>query len=167
MTDSLLLTSDLNSLLILKLLNNGSNWLDYRPRVRKAMGAKGLWRHIEGVAVTPRQYSQVNSVYVLADGKTPASEEQVTAQEGKIEAFKNVNTLLNTSFSQQPHLVLAQRSKTWEPQRRCGRQLNLMQPWRVCSTLLMWRINLRACNATSHQIQKPTLLSFELILNSW
>ena len=48
------------------------------------MGAKGLWRHVKGVAVAPRQYSQVNGIYVLADGKTPASEEQVEAQEEKI-----------------------------------------------------------------------------------
>lgn len=43
------------------------------------MGAKGLWRHIEGVAVVPRQYSQASGVYILVDGKTPASEEQVEA----------------------------------------------------------------------------------------
>jgi hypothetical protein len=79
MTDSLFSTSNSNSLSILKLLDNGSNWSDYEPQVRKAMGAKGLWRHVEGLAVVPRQYSQANGVYVLADGKTPAPEEQVEA----------------------------------------------------------------------------------------
>ena len=30
-----------------KLRDVGSNWADYEPRVRKAMGYKGLWRHME------------------------------------------------------------------------------------------------------------------------
>ena len=88
MADFLSSTSNLNTLSIPKLHDNGSNWSDYKPRARKAMGAKGLWRHVEGTAVTPKPYNQVNGVYYLADGKTTASEEQLEAREEKIEAYE-------------------------------------------------------------------------------
>ena len=37
-----------SSLSVPKLHDNGSNWADYEPRLRKAMGSKGLWRHVDG-----------------------------------------------------------------------------------------------------------------------
>ena len=75
------------------------------------MGAKGLWRHVEGVAVIPRQYSQVSGVYVLADIKTPASEEQVEAQERKIETYKKKRYLTQHNILSTTSLVSAQRLK--------------------------------------------------------
>ena len=88
MADFLSSTSNSNTLSIPKLHDNGSNWSDYEPRARKAMGAKGLWRHVEGTAVAPKPYNQVNGVYYLADGKTTASEEQLEAREENIEAYE-------------------------------------------------------------------------------
>ena len=70
---------DSTNLAIPKLRDNGSNWADYAPRIQKAMGSKGLWRHIEGKAVAPAPYVVVNGVPVISDGKTPATEEQIEA----------------------------------------------------------------------------------------
>ena len=43
-----------SALSIPKLGDNGSNWADYELRLRKVMGSKGLWRHMEGLAVVPK-----------------------------------------------------------------------------------------------------------------
>ena len=59
-----------SSLSIPKLCDDGSNWADYEPRLRKAMGSKGLWRHVEGLAVAPKPYIIVDKIPVLSDGKT-------------------------------------------------------------------------------------------------
>ena len=63
--------SDSTPLAVPKLRDDGSNWADYTPRIQKAMGSKGLWRHIEGIAVAPTSYALVNGVPVTSDGKTP------------------------------------------------------------------------------------------------
>ena len=58
------------------------------------MGAKGLWRHVEGKALEPKHYAMdTNGNYVLADGKTPATEEQVKSKDVKIEDFKKKHYL--------------------------------------------------------------------------
>ena len=36
------------------------NWADYELRLQKVIGSKGLWRHMEGLAVAPK-------LYVIAD----------------------------------------------------------------------------------------------------
>jgi hypothetical protein len=38
------------SLTIPKLKDDGSNWADYEPKMRNALGAKGLIRHVDGLA---------------------------------------------------------------------------------------------------------------------
>ena len=52
------------------------------------MGAKGLWRHVEGTATAPVPYAITGGVAMLSDGKTPAMEEQLEAKESKIIEFK-------------------------------------------------------------------------------
>ena len=59
-----------------KLCDDGSNWADYEPRLQKAMGSRGLWRHVEGVAIAPKLYLIVDGIPVLEDKKTTAMEEQ-------------------------------------------------------------------------------------------
>ena len=81
-------SSDSTTLQVPKLCDDGSNWPDYEPRIRKAMGSKGLWRHVEGTAVAPKPYAVVEDVMVLADRKTPATEEQIEAKELKIIEFE-------------------------------------------------------------------------------
>ena len=62
-----------------KLHDDRSNWADYTPQIQKAMGSKGLQRHIEGIVVAPTSYALVNRVPVTSDGKTPVTEEQIEA----------------------------------------------------------------------------------------
>jgi len=87
-TFSLGSNSDSTTLAIPKLRDDGSNWSDYEPRLRKAMGSKALWRHVEGTAIAPVPYSVVDGVPVLADQKTPATDEQIEAKESKIIEFE-------------------------------------------------------------------------------
>jgi hypothetical protein len=51
------------------------------------MGAKGLWRHVEGTASMPVPYAVSNGIQMLADRKTPAIEDQIEAKESKIIDF--------------------------------------------------------------------------------
>ena len=64
-----------SSLSVPKLHDNGSNWADYELRLRKAMGSKGLWRHVDGLVVVPKPYVVADGTPVLSDGKTPAMDE--------------------------------------------------------------------------------------------
>ena len=61
---------DLMSLSVPKLHDDGSNWADYEPRVERALGAKGLWRHVVGTAIVPKPYVVVAGVPVLTVGIT-------------------------------------------------------------------------------------------------
>ena len=76
--------SDSAALSVPKLRDDGSNWSDYEPCIHKALGAKGLWIHVEGKATAPRPYQLINGIAVLLDGKTPATEDQIEARETKI-----------------------------------------------------------------------------------
>src|ERR1700684_339138 len=73
-----------SSLSVPKLRDDGSNWADYEPRLRKAMGSKGLWRHVDGLAVAPKPYVVADGTPVLSDGKTPATDEQLEVKENRI-----------------------------------------------------------------------------------
>ena len=85
---SLTSSSDSTTLQVPKLRDNRSNWSDYQPRIQEAMGSKDLWRHVEGKTVVPKPYKILNGEYVLADLKTPATEEQVEQKESKIAKYK-------------------------------------------------------------------------------
>jgi gag-polypeptide of LTR copia-type len=80
--------SDSSTLAIPKLRDNGSNWSDYQPRLQNAMGAKGLWRHVEGTSIVPVPFIMSNGIPMLADGKTPATEDQIEAKESKMIEFE-------------------------------------------------------------------------------
>src|SRR5882762_9185796 len=84
------LSSNSNSqnLTIPKLRDNGSNWADHKPRVTIAMKAKGIWKHVQGVAYEPKMYVNVNGVHLLLDGKTHATEEKIMEREEKIDAYE-------------------------------------------------------------------------------
>src|SRR5271170_7400728 len=81
-------TTESTSLAVPKLRDDGSNWADYEPRLRKAMGSRGLWRHVEGVAVAPKPYIVADGIPVLADGKTAATEEQIESKEAKMMEYE-------------------------------------------------------------------------------
>ena len=82
-------TSDSTTPSIPKLRDDGSNWADYKPRVRQAMGSKGLWMHVEGTATKPKPYVIINAIPVLSDGKTRATEEQIETRETRMMDFEN------------------------------------------------------------------------------
>ena len=81
-------SSNSTTLQVPKLHDDGSNWSDYKPRIWKAMGSKGLWRHVEGTATAPKPYTVVSGVHVLTDRTTPATEEHIEAKETKIAEFE-------------------------------------------------------------------------------
>ena len=72
-------SSDSMTLSVPKLHDDGSNWSDYQSRIERAMGSKGLWRHMLGTAVVPKLFVLLNGIPVLADKKTEAMEEQIEA----------------------------------------------------------------------------------------
>ena len=72
------------TLAVPKLCDDGSNWADYEPHIQRALGLKGLWRHIEGTAIVPKPYVLVAGVPILTDGMTQATEDQIEARETKI-----------------------------------------------------------------------------------
>ena len=72
------------TLAVLKLHDDGSNWADYKPHIQRALGLKGLWRHVEGTAIAPKLYALVAGVPILVDGTTQAMEDQIEAREMKI-----------------------------------------------------------------------------------
>ena len=72
------------TLVVLKLHNDGRNWADYEPCIQRALGLKGLWRHVEGTAIAPKPYVLVAGVPILMDGTTQATEDQIEARETKI-----------------------------------------------------------------------------------
>jgi hypothetical protein len=80
--------SDSSTLAIPKLRDDGSNWSDYQPRLQNAMGAKGLWRHAEGTSIAPVPFIMSDGIPMLADGKTPATEDQIEAKESKMIEFE-------------------------------------------------------------------------------
>ena len=87
----LLNNSDSMTLAIPKLHDEGSNWSDYEPRIQRAMGLKGLWRHIEGPTIAPKLYTLVTGVLVLSDGTPPAMEDQIEAKKTKLMGMKLVH----------------------------------------------------------------------------
>ena len=80
--------SEFSTLASPKLCDDRSNWSDYQQRLQNAMGAKGLWRHVQGTAVVPVPYIVANGIPVLSDGKTAATEDQIEAKETKIIEFE-------------------------------------------------------------------------------
>ena len=78
--------SDATSLSIPKLRDDGSNWSDYEPRIRRALGSKGCWRHVDGTAIAPKPYQVLDGVPLLPGGK-PATDEQIESRETKIDEY--------------------------------------------------------------------------------
>ena len=92
-----------STLSIPKLHDDGSNWADYELRLRKEMGSKGLWRHVEGLAVAPKLYVVADKIPVLSNGKTLATEEQLEAKEIRMIEFEKKEYLAQ-------HIILSTTS---------------------------------------------------------
>src|ERR1700722_7392998 len=83
----LTISSSSQLLSIPKLRDDGSNWADYEPKTRTAMGSRGLIRHVDGTAVAPRPYTIVNGIQMV-DTTTEATEDQIEAKEKKLDEFE-------------------------------------------------------------------------------
>jgi hypothetical protein len=87
MTLDAFLTSSSTSLVIPKLHDDSSNWADYEPRARRAMGPKGLVVHLKGHVNPPTPFGITNRIPMFAVNM-PATEDQLEAKEKKIQDFK-------------------------------------------------------------------------------
>ena len=67
------------------------------------MGAKRLWRHILGSAIAPVLYAMSNGIPMLADRKTPATEDQIENKESKMVEFEKQKYLAH-------HIILSTTS---------------------------------------------------------
>ena len=90
------------TLVVPNLCDDRSNWADYKPCIQRALGSKGLWRHIEGIAIAPKPYALVAGVPVLMDG---ATEDQIEAREMKIINYNKCKYLAQ-------HVILSMTKST-------------------------------------------------------
>jgi hypothetical protein len=94
MSDIAITSNSQSSFVIPKLRDDGSNWSDYEPRAKNALGAKGLTKHAEGRARQPTPLTEVNNVPMSrADPKVAATEEEIESAEKKIDDYERCNTL--------------------------------------------------------------------------
>jgi hypothetical protein len=104
MSDIAITSSTQTSFTIPKLRDDGSNWTDYEPRVKNALGAKGLWKHVDGRARQPIPLVAVNGV-LMAHGSTttPAKEEEIESAEKKMDDYEK-----NEAYAK--HIILSSTS---------------------------------------------------------
>ena len=87
---------NLTNFAVPKLHDNRSNWADYSSQIQKAIGSKGLWRHVEGNVVMPKPYMLVDGVLLLQMGRPQLLRNRL--RYGKHESLlitKNVNISCN------------------------------------------------------------------------
>ena len=93
MTDFSLSSTNDTSVSVPRLRDDGSNWSDYEPRIRRALGSKGLWEHVSRTALVPQRYAIVATISILADGTTAATEDQVEAREDRVKKYNKESYL--------------------------------------------------------------------------
>jgi hypothetical protein len=75
-----------SSLVLTKLNDNGSNWIDYKTRTLIALGSWSLRGYVEGTTVPATRYNKDSSDnFVLDDGITVATSDQIDAREKRVE----------------------------------------------------------------------------------
>ena len=89
MSDIAITSTSQSSFVIPKLCDDGSNWVDYEPRVKNAMGAKGLMKYAKGRAGQPTPLTIVDNVPMSRDDPTvAATEEQIESAEKKMDDYE-------------------------------------------------------------------------------
>ena len=86
-TSDVFVNTSSNQLSILKLHDDGSNWVDYEVKTLIALGSRGLIKHVEGTVRRPTPYPIEDGIPVSKPGK-PATDEEMEAKEEKIEEFE-------------------------------------------------------------------------------
>jgi hypothetical protein len=103
MTDAVI-ASNSPLLVIPKLRDDGTNWADYKPRARRAMGLKGLVAHLEGRAKLPAPYILVNDVPMVS------TNQDVAVTDDQIEAKEKILTEYEQREYLAQHLILSSTS---------------------------------------------------------
>jgi hypothetical protein len=89
MSDIAITSTSQSSSVIPKLHNDRSNWVDYEPRAKNALGTKGLMKHAEGCARQPTPLTVVNNIQMSRDDPAvAATEEQIESAEKKIDDYE-------------------------------------------------------------------------------
>ena len=112
--------SDTTTLAVPKLRDDRSNWADYEPRIQRALGSKGLWRHVEGTAIAPKPYVLVAGVPILVDGTAQATEDQIEAREMKIIDYDKHKYLTQHIILSMTSTHLGNKIKTLRLHMICG-----------------------------------------------
>lgn len=87
-----------------KLHDDRSNWTDYKPRVKNALGAKGLWKHAEGHAQQPVPLTEVDGVLIRRSStSTPATDDETESTEKKVDDYEK-----NKAYTK--HIILSSTS---------------------------------------------------------
>jgi hypothetical protein len=86
LSDMFVSTSN-HSLTILKLHNDGSNWMDYESKAQAAMGLKGLIRHVDSIMRQPTPYIVLNGT-LMSGPSTVVTEDQIDAKEKKLDEYE-------------------------------------------------------------------------------
>jgi hypothetical protein len=118
MSDIAISSSTQTSFTIPKLRDDGSNWTDYEPRVKNALGAKGLWKHADGRARQPVPLVAINGV-LMARGSTTTLRLRTRLKPRRRKWMTTKRTRLTRSTSSFPPLlpVSLRRSKMNLPQK--------------------------------------------------
>src|SRR5258705_8363733 len=97
--DNMLPTTSSTLFNILRLTEDGSNWVTYKEHLLNAIGAQGLMRYVDGRVQEPLPFtiSVKTQLPVKADGSATTEEEQ-EAQDDKIDEWHQKNALAKQHF---------------------------------------------------------------------
>jgi hypothetical protein len=76
-----------NVISVPKLRDNGSNWVNYESKVQSALGAKGIIRHVDGMAIKSLPYVKDDDDQYIVSPEVLATEEQIEAREKCIDKY--------------------------------------------------------------------------------
>lgn len=105
MSDITITSSSQTSFTIPKLRDNGSNWADYEPRAKNALGVKGLWKHVDGYAKQPVPLITVTDMPMSSASPTkPATQDEIDTVEKKLDDYEK-----NEAYAK--HTILSSTSQ--------------------------------------------------------
>ena len=100
-----------NTIAVLRLRDDRSNWVDYDDRLKSALGSKGLLKYIEGMAVRPNMLAVKDGEFIVKP-RQPATDEEIEVHKKKIEDFDQkehaARHILKSSVSPSHHATLWQ-----------------------------------------------------------
>ena len=74
--------------------DNGSNFADYKPKLKVLCGAKGILKFLEGCAQKPMELAIVNGIFMKAGTiDKPATDEEIKTVKTKMDMYKQNEAL--------------------------------------------------------------------------